>query len=167
MVETGEARKAFDKAIALDQADPLPRLGLGLAMIRQGDLEEGRRELEVAITLDNASGWLPLPFGEIRVARRAYRSGENEYLLNGQRVRLREISELLAQSGLAERTYTIIGQGLVDAALALKPEDRIMVMAPIVRGRKGEYKKDLEKLARQGFLRARIDGIGTLSNRYE
>ena len=43
--------------------------------------------------------------------------------------------------------------------LALKPEDRIMVMAPVVRGRKGEYKKDLEKLARQGFVRARVDGI--------
>ncbi|MGO4882264.1 MAG: excinuclease ABC subunit UvrA [Bryobacteraceae bacterium] len=43
--------------------------------------------------------------------------------------------------------------------LALGPGDRIMVLAPIVRGRKGEYKKDLEKLARQGFLRARIDGV--------
>ena len=43
--------------------------------------------------------------------------------------------------------------------LALKPEDRIMVMAPVVRGRKGEYKKDIEKLARQGFVRARIDGV--------
>jgi excinuclease ABC subunit A len=43
--------------------------------------------------------------------------------------------------------------------LALKPEDRIMVMAPVVRGRKGEYKKDIEKLARQGFVRARVDGV--------
>jgi excinuclease ABC subunit A len=43
--------------------------------------------------------------------------------------------------------------------LALRPDDRIMVLAPVVRGRKGEYKKDLEKLARQGFVRARIDGI--------
>jgi excinuclease ABC subunit A len=43
--------------------------------------------------------------------------------------------------------------------LALRPDDRIMVLAPIVRGRKGEYKKDLEKLARQGFVRARIDGV--------
>src|SRR5271165_6980633 len=43
--------------------------------------------------------------------------------------------------------------------LALKPEDRIMVMAPVVRGRKGEYKKDLEKFLRQGFERARIDGV--------
>jgi excinuclease ABC subunit A len=48
---------------------------------------------------------------------------------------------------------------ILQHVLALRPEDRIMVMAPIVRGRKGEYKKDLEKLARQGFVRARIDGV--------
>jgi excinuclease ABC subunit A len=48
---------------------------------------------------------------------------------------------------------------ILQHVLALKPEDRIMVMAPVVRGRKGEYKKDLEKLARQGFVRARIDGV--------
>src|SRR5438552_6649214 len=48
---------------------------------------------------------------------------------------------------------------ILQHVLALKPEDRIMVLAPIVRGRKGEYKKDLEKLARQGFVRARIDGV--------
>jgi excinuclease ABC subunit A len=48
---------------------------------------------------------------------------------------------------------------IVQRVLSLKPEDRIMVLAPIVRGRKGEYKKDLEKLARQGFVRARIDGV--------
>ncbi len=48
---------------------------------------------------------------------------------------------------------------ILQHVLALRPEDRIMVMAPVVRGRKGEYKKDLEKLARQGFVRARIDGV--------
>src|SRR5205807_280294 len=48
---------------------------------------------------------------------------------------------------------------IVQQVLSLKPEERIMVLAPIVRGRKGEYKKDLEKLARQGFVRARIDGV--------
>ena len=48
---------------------------------------------------------------------------------------------------------------ILQHVLALKPEDRIMVMAPVVRGRKGEYRKDLEKLARQGFVRARIDGV--------
>jgi excinuclease ABC subunit A len=48
---------------------------------------------------------------------------------------------------------------ILQHVLALKPEDRILVMAPIVRGRKGEFKKDLEKLAHQGFVRARIDGV--------
>jgi len=48
---------------------------------------------------------------------------------------------------------------ILQHVLALKPEDRIMVMAPVVRGRKGEYKKDLEKFLRQGFERARIDGV--------
>jgi chromosome segregation protein len=76
------------------------------------------------ITFDNSDGWLPIDFSEVAVTRRAYRDGTNEYLINGQRVRLKDVSELLAQSGLAERTYTIIGQGLVDAALALKAEER-------------------------------------------
>ena len=76
------------------------------------------------IVFDNSDGWLPIDFVEVAITRRAYRDGQNEYLINGQRVRLKDVSELLAQSGLAERTYTIIGQGLVDAALALKAEDR-------------------------------------------
>ena len=76
------------------------------------------------IVFDNSDGWLPIDFVEVGITRRAYRDGENEYLLNGQRVRLKDVSEILAKSGLAERTYTIIGQGLVDAALALKAEER-------------------------------------------
>lgn len=78
----------------------------------------------VTVILDNSDEWLPIDYSEVAVSRRAYRDGSNEYLLNGQRVRLRDVSELLAKSGLAERTYTIIGQGLVDAALALRAEDR-------------------------------------------
>jgi chromosome segregation protein len=76
------------------------------------------------VVFDNTDGWLPIDFIEVGITRRAYRDGDNEYLLNGQRVRLKDISEVLAKSGLAERTYTIIGQGLVDAALALKAEER-------------------------------------------
>lgn len=77
-----------------------------------------------SLVLDNADGWLPVDFNEVTITRRAYRSGENEYLLNGSRVRLRDITELLATSGLARRTYTVIGQGLVDAVLSQRPEDR-------------------------------------------
>ncbi len=88
---------------------------------------ENRPRLGMAsatVTFDNSDGWLPIDFSEVAITRRAYRDGENEYLINGQRVRLRDVSELLAESGLAERTYTVIGQGLVDAALALKADER-------------------------------------------
>jgi len=94
-------------------------------MIFSGSDQRPRAGMASAtITFDNTDGWLPIDYSEVSITRRAYRDGQNEYLLNGQRVRLKEISELLAQSGLAERTYTIIGQGLVDAALSLKPEER-------------------------------------------
>jgi chromosome segregation protein len=94
-------------------------------MIFSGSEQRARAGMASAtVVFDNDDGWLPIDFAEVAIARRAYRDGQNEYLLNGQRVRLRDVSELLAQSGLAERTYTIIGQGLVDAALALKAEER-------------------------------------------
>src|ERR1041384_1788908 len=79
---------------------------------------------QATLTFDNSDGWLPIDFAEVSIARRAYRDGENEYLLNGQRVRLRDVSELLAKCGPAERNYTIIGQGLIDTALSLKAEER-------------------------------------------
>lgn len=79
---------------------------------------------QATITFDNTEQWLPLDFSEVAMARYAHRDGRNEYLINGQRVRLREMNELLAQTGLSERTYTILGQGLVDASLALKADDR-------------------------------------------
>jgi chromosome segregation protein len=94
-------------------------------MIFSGSAQRARLGMASAsLTLDNADGWLPLDFSEVTITRRAFRSGENEYLLNGSRVRLRDIHELLAKSGLARRTYTVVGQGLVDAVLSLRPEDR-------------------------------------------
>ncbi len=79
---------------------------------------------EANITLDNSDGWLPIEFSEVTIGRRAYRDGQNEYLLNGNKVLLRDIKQLLSQSGLSRRTYTVIGQGLVDAALSLRAEER-------------------------------------------
>jgi chromosome segregation protein len=94
-------------------------------MIFAGSDSRSRASMAVvSVTFDNSDGWLPIEFSEVSIGRRAYRDGQNEYLLNGQKVRLRDVSELLAKCGLAERTYTIIGQGLVDAALSLKAEER-------------------------------------------
>jgi len=94
-------------------------------MIFAGSEQRPRAGMASAgITFDNSDGWLPVDFSEVGLSRRAYRDGRNEYLLNSQHVRLKDINELLAKSGLSERTYTILGQGLVDASLALKADDR-------------------------------------------
>lgn len=94
-------------------------------MIFAGSPKRARASMaEVILTFDNSDGFFPIGYQEIALGRRAYRDGSNEYLLNGSRVRLREISDLLSHSGLAERTYTVIGQGSVDTALAQKPEER-------------------------------------------
>ncbi len=94
-------------------------------MIFAGSGQRARANLaQAAITLDNSDGWLPIDYSEVEIARRAYRSGENEYLINGQHVRLKDVADLLATSGLAERTYTIVGQGLIDQALSLRSDER-------------------------------------------
>ena len=72
----------------------------------------------VSILFDNQDHWLPIDYEEVSITRRAFRDGDNEYAINGQKVRLKDINELLGQSGLAERTYTVIGQGLIDNALS-------------------------------------------------
>ena len=94
-------------------------------MIFAGSQQRARAGMaQATITLDNSDGWLPIDFTEVEIARRSFRSGENEYLINGQQVRLKDVADLLATSGLAERTYTIIGQGLVDQALSLRSDER-------------------------------------------
>jgi len=88
---------------------------------------QGRAALgmsEVSLTLDNTSGWLPSEYTEVTVTRRSYRSGENEYLINRNKVRLRDVLLLLAQARVGHDSYTVIGQGSVDAALSLRAEER-------------------------------------------
>jgi len=94
-------------------------------MIYSGSENRSRAGMaSVSITFDNQTNWLPIDYSEVTLTRRAYRDGQNEYLLNNQRVRLKDFHELLAKTGLADRTYTIIGQGLVDLALSIRPDER-------------------------------------------
>ncbi|MSP13960.1 MAG: chromosome segregation protein SMC [Chloroflexi bacterium] len=83
---------------------------------------------QVSMTLDNQTHWLPVDYQEVTLTRRTYRSGETEYLLNGTKVRLRDLQDLLAQGGLGRDGYTIIGQGMIDQALALRPEERRLLL---------------------------------------
>ncbi len=83
-----------------------------------------RTEEKSGTKLDPVTELLRSNPSEVTLGRRAYRDGGNEYYLNGSRVRLRDILELLARWGLAKNTYAVIGQGLVDQALSLRPEER-------------------------------------------
>ena len=79
---------------------------------------------EVTITLDNSEGWMPIDFNEVTVTRRAHRSGDNEYLINGQKVRLSDVLDLFRQAHVGQNSYAMMSQGLVDEVLAMRPVDR-------------------------------------------
>ncbi len=78
----------------------------------------------VAITLDNSDHQLATSYDEVTVARRIYRSGESEYLLNGSPCRLKDVNELFYDTGIGREGYSIIGQGQIDKILSGKPEER-------------------------------------------
>ena len=123
-------------------------------MIYSGSENRSRAGMaSVSITFDNQTNWLPIDYSEVTLTRRAYRDGQNEYLLNNQRVRLKDFHELLAKTGLADRTYTIIGQGLVDVALSIRPDERRRLFEEaagigLYRSRKEEALRRLETTQR-------------------
>ncbi len=88
---------------------------------------ENRKPLSyasVAITMDNSDHQLAIDFEEVTVARRVYRSGESEYLINGSPCRLKDITELFYDTGIGKEGYSIIGQGQIERILSGKPEER-------------------------------------------
>lgn len=88
---------------------------------------ENRKPLSyayVAITMDNSDHVLPVEFEEVTVARRVYRSGESEYLINGNPCRLKDVTELFYDTGIGKEGYSIIGQGQIERILNGKPEER-------------------------------------------
>ena len=98
----------------------------GEDMIFAGSKKRARAGMaRAALTFDNSDGWLPVDFAEVIVERRTYRDGKTDYLLNGSRVRLMDLRDLLDRAGLGRDAYLIIGQGLVDHVLALRPQERL------------------------------------------
>ena len=88
---------------------------------------ENRKPLSyayVAITLDNGDRQLNVDYNEVTVARRVYRSGESEYLINGTACRLKDVNELFYDTGIGKEGYSIIGQGQIERILSGKPEER-------------------------------------------
>ena len=79
---------------------------------------------EVTLTIDNSKKSLPFDSDVVAVSRRYYRSGESEYIINGQCVRLKDVNELFMDTGLGRDGYSVISQGKIDSIVALKSNER-------------------------------------------
>ena len=103
-------------------------------MLRGGKMEEvifngtasrkSRGMAEVTLVIDNSTGILPIDYNEVAITRRMYRSGESEYLINNNQCRLRDIRELIMDTGIGVDGYSIIGQGKIQNIVEGKPEER-------------------------------------------
>ncbi|WP_105140244.1 chromosome segregation protein SMC [Streptococcus suis] len=131
---------------------------------------ENRKPLNfasVVVTLDNSSGFIVNKNKEIKVERHIYRSGDSEYLIDGQKVRLRDIHDLFMDTGLGRDSFSIISQGRVEAIFNSKPEERraIFEEAAGVLKYKTRKKETESKLAQaQGNLDRLDDIIYELDN---
>lgn len=106
-----------------------------------------------AITFDNSDGWLPVDFAEVTVERRTYRDGSSDYMINGSKVRLMDLRDMLDRAGLGRDAYLVIGQGLVDQVLSLRPQERLALFEQAsgitpYRTRRGEAEARLDETRR-------------------
>jgi len=130
----------------------------GAKSLRGGKMEDvifagtaGRAPLgraEVALTIDNSDGALPIDYTEVTIARTMFRNGGSEYAINGTSCRLLDVQELLSDSGIGREMHVIVGQGQLDAVLRATPEERrgfIEEAAGVLKHRKRK-EKALRKL---------------------
>jgi chromosome segregation protein len=115
---------------------------------------------EVRLTFGNETGWFPIDSSEVELTRRLYRSSEGEYLLNGDRVRLRDVADVVREGGLAAGGHTVVGQGMVDGVLSLRGVERRGFIAAVAGVTPYEARRNeaLQKLAqtRQNVAGAQI-----------
>ena len=151
-------------------------------MLRGGKMEEvifagtasrkSRGMAEVTLVIDNSSGLLDIDYNEVAITRRMYRSGESEYMINNNQCRLRDIKELIMDTGIGVDGYSIIGQGKIADIVSNKPESRREIFeeaAGVVmyKSRKNEAERKLESTTGNldrandiiGEIEGRIDGL--------
>jgi chromosome segregation protein len=113
----------------------------------------------VALILDNSDKKIPLEFREVSIARKIFRSGESEYLINGSRVRLQDITDILAKAGVGKESYAIVNQGMADSVLNATPYERRIIIEDAAGVKQYQIKKErsLRKLdsTRQNLSRVK------------
>ena len=125
---------------------------------------ESRKALNsasVALVFDNTDKKLPIDFDEVSIKRVAFRTGENEYYINNERVRLKDIIELLSDSGTAKESFNIISQGKIDDIISSKPEDRRVIFEEAAGVLKYKRRKEeaLRKLDKTNQNLTRVNDI--------
>jgi Chromosome segregation ATPases len=95
------------------------------------DTRKPLNRAEVAITFDNQDHYLNSDYSEIKITRKLYRTGESQYLINGQECRLKDVLDLFMDSGLGRESFSIISQGRVEAIFNGKPTDRRAVIEEV------------------------------------
>lgn len=88
------------------------------------DRQQGVNYAEVVLTFDNKDGFFDLPYEELSISRKYFRSGESQYAINKKRVRQKDIREIFLDTGIGKNGYSFIGQGQIDEILSTRPQDR-------------------------------------------
>ncbi len=116
---------------------------------------------QVVLHFDNTDKRIPLEYGEVVITRKLYRSGESEYLINGNRARLLDVSDLLAKAGVGKESYCVINQGMSDALLNATPIDRRSVLEDAAGVKQYQIKKQrsLKKLDSTRENMERVSGL--------
>ncbi len=115
----------------------------------------------VTLIFDNSDHYLQLPYTEVSIKRRIYRTGENEYFLNGEKCRLKDVTDLLMDSGIGKESFNIISQGEVMRILSTSPQDRRIIFEEAAGVTKYKKRKDeaLRKLDRTNQNMERVEDI--------
>lgn len=118
---------------------------------------------EVSLSISNEAKILPIDYEEVTISRRLFRSGESEYLINNNVVRLRDINDLLMGTGIGAESYSLVEQGKIDLVISSKPEDRRLVFdeATGVSKYKAKKKEAMKKLEETDNNLLRINDIIT------
>ncbi len=130
---------------------------------------KNRKPLNVAsveLIFDNNDHFLNIPYTEISIKRRIYRSGENEYFLNNERCRLKDLTSLLLDSGIGRESFNIISQGEVDNILSSSPNDRRVIFEEVA-GILKYKKRKIEALRKLDRTHNNLDRINDIISEIE
>ena len=120
----------------------------------------------VSLCFDNSDKRIPVEFSEVEITRKVFRSGESEYLINGSRTRLLDVTDLLARAGIGRESYCVINQGMSDAFLNSTPAERRIVLEDAAGVKQYQIKKE-RALRKLDSTRENMERVGGLIKEIE